>query len=149
MKTWLFLTAILAMIITVITGVALFFFKTTVLEAYSIAIMPFQIKEYSDASHVKLHLTGNINHSSFGIYSISTKKSENALQILVYMRLVRSGYPGTLDYTLNVPDDIDTVIFGEMKRIIWTRSNSKNGNCYQLEFFDEITERIDKCDLYK
>ena len=147
MKKWVCLAVTLVMAIVAITSVVLFFYKTTVLEVSSMAIMPFQIKESSDASHVELHLSGAINHSSLGIYKISTKKDKNTLQILVYLRLVRQEYPGTLDYTLRIPDDADTVIFGEKKRIIWTRKNSKNGDCYQVVFRDGVVKRINKCDL--
>jgi len=84
-------------------------------------ITPFQVKEFSDASHREIHLSGAINHSALGVYKVVTVQENRSLQVLVYLKLE---HPGNLDYTLRIPDDIDTVTFGEKKKVIWIRDNA-------------------------
>lgn len=69
-----------------------------------------------------LKITGHLGHSALTISKIETKTAGNTLVILAYLRLVAGGAPSVpLAIDLDVPDQVDTVLFGKKEYPIWKR----------------------------
>jgi len=115
---------------------------TRVLEMQEIPIL--QVRQVLHPDSIEVNLMGVTIHSSLLIDKIEALRIDDSLHVLVYAGLFGNN-SGNINYTLTVPDDVNTIVFGENKRIIWSRIESGSNKCYQLRIKGMLRE--ERCDL--
>jgi hypothetical protein len=68
----------------------------------------------------QLRLTGLVFHSSLAIDRIDLRREGDAVIVLPHLTLA-SGKDGQLHHTIDIPSDVNRVLFGEKKHEIWRR----------------------------
>ena len=84
----------------------------------------FTVTESKTSNQVVLHLKGLVMHSSMGISKVDQISDQNNYVILVHLVLARRGVDGNMNFEINVPSNVDTVLFGNTHEIIWKRDHN-------------------------
>jgi hypothetical protein len=83
-------------------------------------VLSFGVQQIS-STPLKIKLSGLVGHSALGIYDISTSENDKSLHVIVYLALATNELSGNLDYVLTIPDSVDIIVFGNEKKVIWSR----------------------------
>jgi hypothetical protein len=135
---------LLATLMTTLLGCS----TPTVLEKHSVGTL--QVRQTPRPSAMEIHLRGEYLHSALLPYKIRTLQEGDTLQILVYLGLVgmvEHLYANSNTLAIfTVPDDINQIVFGKDKWVIWTRNETKDADCYQLSFYNGVYVK-EPCDF--
>jgi hypothetical protein len=80
-----------------------------------------KVRETQSEPVISLEISGLAMHSSLEVEKIKTKAEDKSLVVLVYLTLARNGLRGDFTYNFDIPDRVDSVVFGPDKHLIWKR----------------------------
>jgi hypothetical protein len=60
-------------------------------------------------------------HSALSVHRIETLREARAVRVRVLLRLAREGSSGSFDTVVQVPEDVDRILFGDEGVVVWER----------------------------
>lgn len=81
----------------------------------------FKMNERQRGATISLELSGLAFQSSLAVKNIEANFEGDCIVVLVYLTLAKRGLTGSFDYTLDVPENVDSVYFGTSRQLIWKR----------------------------
>ena len=82
----------------------------------------FKSKEIKTEMKVFLEISGLAFHSSLAVDGIDTNLQDNVMIVLVHLTSNSYGLRGDFSYNIEIPEKVDSIVFGPSKRVIWKRS---------------------------
>jgi hypothetical protein len=87
-----------------------------------------QVRETHNPTGTTLHVSGLCGHSSYVVKNLETTKSDHALILDIHIAMAKDdqlqkGFTGNFSYAVPVPEDVDSVLLGEHRTEIWSRSS--------------------------
>ena len=83
--------------------------------------MFFEVRQTRAQPHVLLVISGMAFHSALVVNDLSTRTVEDELQVRISLGPTRKGGSPQFEYSIDVPDQTTTVVFGDARKVIWTR----------------------------
>jgi hypothetical protein len=81
----------------------------------------FDVETVRPAPQVAINVSGMMANSGLGVETISTEINGTELQVLVNLGVGGHGLPGQFKRFVEIPEGVETVVFGTEKTVIWTR----------------------------
>jgi hypothetical protein len=94
------------------------FGKPEVLEFDQVSLFKMEV---DPTTHVPVSIAGLCGRSAYSVYSINTQNEHGALIVRVNIHLARSGESGRFFYKLQIPTDVNELLFGDDKHLLWKR----------------------------
>ena len=66
-------------------------------------------------------ISGMMANAGLGVESIATEVEGDQLSVLVSLGVGGHGLPGQFRRYIDIPDGVNTVVFGAEKTVVWTR----------------------------
>jgi hypothetical protein len=82
-------------------------------------VQNFSVSEIRRNGTLSLRISGLTSHSSLAVNHIESTRDKDTLTIKVFLVLARKGLSGRFDYTCEVPQGVQRVLFGEDGYQIW------------------------------
>lgn len=93
--------------------------RTTVLELKDVA--GFKISETKNSDGLELEISGLAFHSSLAVQELITARRDGDLEVKVILTPTSKGRTGSFAYKLGVDGDVNRVLFGNERKVIWQR----------------------------
>lgn len=82
----------------------------------------FSVKASNEGNDLKITISGLAFHSALVVKDIEAKEiSKSEMRILVFLMPTNLGYSGKFEYTFKIGPEINTILFGGDKKIVWQR----------------------------
>jgi hypothetical protein len=81
----------------------------------------FDVEVTRPGPRVALTISGMMANAGLGVESVSTEVNGTELAVLVVLGVGGHGLPGEFKRFIDVPDGVNTIVFGIEKNVIWTR----------------------------
>jgi len=78
--------------------------------------------EMDPATHIPTSIAGLCGRSAYSVYEILSEKEDRELVVKAKIHIARGGESGRFFYKLVIPDDVDELVFGDKKHVLWKRS---------------------------
>ena len=94
--------------------------NANILEHKDVQFFKFETLSTSNSQN-EFRLSGLAFHSALCVSDIIQKKHQNEIQIVIYLVKCKKGFSGRFDYCFTVSQDIETITFGNIRTVIWSK----------------------------
>jgi hypothetical protein len=81
----------------------------------------FDVETVRATPQVAINISGMMANGTLGVETISTDVNGTEMQVLVNLGVGGHGLPGQFKRFIEIPDNVNTVVFGTEKTVVWTR----------------------------
>ena len=81
----------------------------------------FDVETVRPAPLFAINISGMMANGGLGVETISTEVTGTEMQVLVNLGVGGHGLPGQFKRFIEIPEGVDTVVFGVEKTLVWTR----------------------------